>query len=98
MDLKVDNNKRFYLGKYFGDQFLTRREVQILKEVLLGMENKQIARKFVLSLRTVESHVKNIKQKLQCYTRGDLIVTALKTGLTFAILDIDFWFDNGEQQ
>lgn len=43
---------------------LTTRECEVLKLIVEGLSNKEIARQFDLSLRTVESHRANIFEKL----------------------------------
>lgn len=52
---------------------LSRREAQILKMISDGMLNKNIAEKLCLSIQTIETHRKNIHQKLQVTSRIDLI-------------------------
>lgn len=74
--------KRYYLGN---DIYFTRREITILQGLLLGHSNKKIGLTNSISPRTVESHINNIKQKLQCRTRGDIIITAIKLGLIYFI-------------
>ena len=52
---------------------LSRREAQILKMISEGMLNKDIAEKLCLSIQTIETHRKNIHQKLQVSSRVELI-------------------------
>ena len=52
---------------------LSRREAQILKMISDGMLNKDIAEKLSLSIQTIETHRKNIHQKLQVSSRIELI-------------------------
>ena len=94
LNLQTINGKRFYLGGIFGNEYLTKREVQILQMILLGMCNKKIANRLTITPKTVETHIDNLKIKLQCHSKGDIIMTALKTGLTFTILDVDNWDNN----
>jgi PAS domain S-box-containing protein len=81
---------RYYLGDHFGNEYLTRRELEVLKKVISGYSVKHIAKELNISPRTVESHVQNLKMKLQCNTMGDIAVTAVKTGLNFIIFDDEF--------
>lgn len=94
LSLRTINGKRFYLGSIFGNEYLTNREVQILQMILLGMCNKKIAKLLTIAQKTVEAHIDHLKAKLQCHSKGDIIMTALKTGLTFTILDVDNWDNN----
>jgi DNA-binding NarL/FixJ family response regulator len=52
---------------------LSRREAQILKMISEGMPNKEIADTLSLSVQTIETHRKNINQKLQVSSLMDLI-------------------------
>ena len=52
---------------------LSRRETQILKMIADGMINKDIADSLSLSIQTIETHRKNINQKLQVNSMVDLI-------------------------
>jgi DNA-binding NarL/FixJ family response regulator len=52
---------------------LSRRETQILKMISEGMLNKDIADTLSLSIQTIETHRKNIHQKLQVTSRVELM-------------------------
>jgi DNA-binding CsgD family transcriptional regulator len=52
---------------------LTRRQSEILELISEGLTNKEIADKLFLSTRTVDMHVSNILQRLNCRTRIDAI-------------------------
>lgn len=52
---------------------LSRRETQILKMIAEGMINKDIADTLSLSIQTIETHRKNINQKLQVNSMVDLL-------------------------
>ncbi|MBN7810033.1 response regulator transcription factor [Algoriphagus sp. H41] len=52
---------------------LSRRETQILKLISDGMLNRDIADELSLSIQTIETHRKNIHQKLQVSSRVELI-------------------------
>lgn len=61
---------------------LTRREKEVLAEVGKGYSNKQIAAHLVLSVRTVETHRKNIQKKLKISNKSNIIGLAVSLGLT----------------
>jgi DNA-binding NarL/FixJ family response regulator len=71
--------KTLSTGNMFG---LTRRELDILKEITLGACNKDIARKLTISVRTVEAHRKNIRQKTGVFATTDLVKIANRLGLS----------------
>ena len=51
---------------------LTRREQDVAALVAQGMSNSQIAATLVISVRTVETHVQHIMDKLGCGTRAQI--------------------------
>jgi DNA-binding NarL/FixJ family response regulator len=57
---------------------LTKREEEILKLCASGLNNKDIAEKLYISIRTVESHKNHIMNKLELKSNVDLIKYALK--------------------
>jgi len=60
---------------------LSEREGEVLRLVVLGHTNTEIAQKLFLSVRTVESHRAHIQQKAGATTRADLVAYARKHGL-----------------
>ena len=62
-------------------QSLTKREMDILKNVALGMHNKEIALKFEISERTVKNHLSNIFKKISVSDRTQAAVFAIKNHL-----------------
>lgn len=66
----------------FKEKFkLSRRELQILRMIKDGLMNKEIADQLHLSIHTVESHRKNIHQKLGVSTAVDLVKKAIEMNL-----------------
>ncbi len=57
-------------------ELLTKREIEVLKCIALGMNNPAIAEKLFISRRTVEQHRKNLNRKLSPNSIGDLITYA----------------------
>jgi DNA-binding NarL/FixJ family response regulator len=60
---------------------LTEREREILDLLAQGRSNTDIARRFVISAKTVRNHVSNIFTKLQVADRAQAIVRARDAGL-----------------
>jgi DNA-binding NarL/FixJ family response regulator len=60
---------------------LTRREVEVVRLVAVGQTNREIARALFLSPRTVDTHVLNIRTKLDCRSRADAARRAAELGL-----------------
>jgi len=60
---------------------LTRREGEVARRVALGRSNREIAEEFVLSERTVETHVQHILTKLGFTSRAEIAAWAVRIGL-----------------
>jgi len=60
---------------------LTEREKEILKLIVLGYKSKEIADRLFISEHTVNTHRKNITQKLGIKTLSGLTVYAIFNGL-----------------
>jgi two-component system, NarL family, nitrate/nitrite response regulator NarL len=57
---------------------LSKREMAVLKELAIGLSNKEIAQSLNISVRTVETHRQNVKNKLNIHTSAGLIKYALE--------------------
>lgn len=55
---------------------LTPREREIVQLIAADMSNGDIAAKLVLSVRTVENHIRNIRRKTGASTRGEIVALA----------------------
>jgi two-component system, NarL family, response regulator LiaR len=60
---------------------LTQREVEVLRLIAQGQENRAIAKKLVISDATVRTHVSNILAKLHLASRTQAALYALREGL-----------------
>jgi NarL family two-component system response regulator LiaR len=60
---------------------LTPRELEILRLIVEGRENSEIAEILVISLSTVKNHVANVLDKLGMQNRVQAAVYAVRTGL-----------------
>ena len=67
---------------------LTKREIEVLKLVAQGMNNREIGRRLFISENTVKNHVRNILEKLHLHSRMDAAMYALRKKL-FDIPDPD---------
>lgn len=59
---------------------LSKRELECLLSILRGESSKTIAHSLGLSKRTIEFYIENIKNKMGCLTRAELILTAIRSG------------------
>lgn len=60
---------------------LTKRELDVLKKLAIGMYNKEIALKLEISERTVKNHVSNIFKKIGVADRTQAAVFAIRNNL-----------------
>lgn len=62
------------------DQILTRRELEVVERIALGLTNKQIARELDISPATVKVHVERLIGKLGVADRTQAAVLAVQLG------------------
>jgi len=60
---------------------LTERELEVLRLIAEGLNNREIAEKLVISAKTVKTHVSNILSKLHLEDRTQAAIYALRHGL-----------------
>ena len=60
---------------------LTRRELEVLKLLAVGMYNKEVAEKLDISEGTVKNHVSNIFKKIEVTDRTQAAVFAIRNNL-----------------
>ena len=63
------------------DERISIREREILQLIAEGNSNSQIAKKLVISARTVETHRTNIMRKLELTSQIDILRYAIQHGL-----------------
>lgn len=63
-----------------GSELLTPREQEVLDLIALGMSNKEIASKLVITEKTVKTHVSHVLGKLNLSDRTQAAIFALKSG------------------
>jgi len=60
---------------------LTDRELEVLRLVATGMNNREIAKKLFISENTVKNHVRNMLEKLQLHSRMEAVMYAVREKL-----------------
>lgn len=60
---------------------LTERELEVLRLIATGLNNREIAQRLIISEKTVKTHVSNILTKLHLADRTQAAIYALKVGL-----------------
>ena len=60
---------------------LTKREIEVLKDIAAGLLNKEIATNLGISERTVKNHISNIFKKIDVADRTQAAVFAIKNNI-----------------
>ncbi|WP_026583911.1 response regulator [Bacillus sp. J33] len=60
---------------------LTKRELEVLREIAKGKSNKEIASSLYITEKTVKTHVSNLLSKLELADRTQAALFAVKNGL-----------------
>jgi two-component system NarL family response regulator len=60
---------------------LTDRELEVLRLVARGLNNREIAKQLFISENTVKNHVRNILEKLQLHSRMEAVMYAVREKL-----------------
>ncbi|WP_109832469.1 response regulator transcription factor [Reichenbachiella versicolor] len=57
---------------------LSKREIEVLRQIATGLSNREIADKLFISIRTVDAHRNHIMQKLNLKSTAQLVKYAIK--------------------
>ena len=60
---------------------LTDRELEVLRLVAKGLNNREVAKELFISENTVKNHVRNILEKLQLHSRMEAVMYAMREKL-----------------
>jgi DNA-binding NarL/FixJ family response regulator len=69
------------LAGHVGDETLSERELEVLRQVAAGNSNRRVALALGISEETVKAHMKNILSKLGANDRTHAVTIALKRGI-----------------
>lgn len=69
------------LAAHYGDEDLTRRELDVLGLIRDGFRNKQVADTLGIAETTVNFHVRNLVEKLGAHDRAHAVALAIRRGL-----------------
>jgi DNA-binding NarL/FixJ family response regulator len=68
-------------AKHAPSRKLTDREMEVLRLVARGMNNRDIAKELFISENTVKNHVRNVLEKLQIHSRMEAVMIAVREKL-----------------
>lgn len=69
------------LAEHLSDEALTQREMEILRCVVDGNRNREIAERLFISEETVKIHIKHIMEKLGATHRTQAVAIAVRRGI-----------------
>lgn len=73
------------IDKYIADP-LTKREIEVLKELIKGSSKKDIAKKLFISERTLYNHIANIYDKLRAKNIVEAYNKAMELGYIYPVM------------
>jgi len=77
--------KRYFVDIGNKEIPITAREMDCIKYIFRGYPSSQVGRLLGISERTVEKHIENVKERLGCHSKSDLIDVLLESGLNSLI-------------
>jgi DNA-binding NarL/FixJ family response regulator len=69
------------LAEHYGDESLTEREVDVLRQIAGGNRNRDIAEKLFISEETVKVHIKHVMEKLGASDRTQAVAIGVRRGI-----------------
>lgn len=77
--IEYNAKKNYYLGSKYQDIYFTQRETECMIMLIKGKTINKIAKELQLSPRTIEFYLKNMKNKIGCRTKFELIEQILES-------------------
>jgi DNA-binding NarL/FixJ family response regulator len=69
------------IAEHMGEEDLTDREVEVLRQVVAGHRNRDIGEHLFISEETVKTHLKHILEKLGARDRTQAVAIAVRRGI-----------------
>jgi len=69
------------LAEHYGDESLTQREIDVLRQIAGGNRNRDIAEKLFISEETVKVHIKHVMEKLGASDRTQAVAIGVRRGI-----------------
>lgn len=78
---KIPTEIAAYLAEHYSDEPLTTREVEILRQLVGGNRNRDIAGNLFIAEETVKAHIKHIMSKLGASDRTQAFAIGVRRGI-----------------
>lgn len=85
LDQMFESPKDCFVVDLHNNNFLTARELEVLKFISIGLNNNEIAKRLHVSVHTSKAHVQSIFKKLGVTDRTEAVVKAIKENLIAVI-------------
>jgi DNA-binding NarL/FixJ family response regulator len=69
------------LAEHMGEENLTNRELEVLRQLVAGHRNREIAEVLFISEETVKVHLKHVMEKLGAKDRTQAVAIAVRRGI-----------------
>ena len=69
------------LAEHLSDEWLTDREIEVLRQIAEGNRNRDIAEKLFITEETVKVHIKHIMDKLGASDRTQAVAIGVRRGI-----------------
>jgi DNA-binding NarL/FixJ family response regulator len=69
------------VAEHLADEFLSEREVEVLRQVAGGVQNREIGIRLFIAEATVKAHMKHIMEKLRAGDRTHAVTIAVRRGI-----------------
>jgi DNA-binding CsgD family transcriptional regulator len=66
-------SKKYYLGDQYKDIYFTQRQIECMVLFLQNKTNEEVGVIMGISKKTVEAHSIKMKEKLNCFSKKELI-------------------------
>ena len=70
-----------HLAEHLSDDVLTKREVEVLRQIAEGNRNRDIAQRLFIAQETVKVHIKHIMEKLGASDRTQAVAIGVRRGI-----------------
>jgi DNA-binding NarL/FixJ family response regulator len=70
-----------HLAEHMGEEDLTAREIEVLRQVVAGYRNRDIGEHLFIAEETVKTHLKHILEKLGARDRTQAVAIAVRRGI-----------------
>ena len=85
---EIHNKRRIYLESTDQEIYFSRREAECAYQLAQGKTLREVAQTLSLSIRTIEYYMKNMKAKLKCRTRSELVGKIMSSGFCNRYMEV----------